>query len=614
MSLHPVNLMVFREGRRDVSVCNLKNHLTDQLRRLASEPRQDDILAVTLLAGELECGIADSVAAVIPPLDPPACDSPACDPPAFDPPAFDPEDNPSDLLAQLEGITDTLARVLVHAERPGLKLAEIKPEISRLAEALDTVPAPGRISVSAPEGFAYYALHPLAYADVLNKFTDLSGIVAVIGIRSIGTTLSAVVAAAARQQGINASRITVRPHGHPYNRELRFSEAELKFVGRSLVAAANFLIVDEGPGLSGSSFLAVAEALLRAGVPREKVTLLCGHQPDFDSLRANNAPHRARQFRWLAVDTAPRRSEGTATFIGGGEWRRLFFPVESGWPAAWTSFERLKYRSASGGARRFYKFLGLGHYGEAVFNREQRVAEAGFGPMPRPEAHGFASCSWIEGRPTSAADLNDADLNETVLARLAEYCAFRAAAFPAELHNLTSLQQMADHNLHELGFSEQGFRKPGFSVPVKLELKRAVIADGRMQPHEWLLPTDGQILKTDSGSHGDDHFFPGPTDIAWDLAGAIVEWEMSAEQSSKFLELYRRKSGDDAAPRIEHFVRAYSVFRAAYCLMAANALGESQESCRFRAAAEKYKVFVSNPERSEGSLPSRFAAATPGTT
>ena len=195
-----------------------------------------------------------------------------------------------------------------------------------------------------------------------------------------------------------------------------------------------------------------------------------------------------------------------------------------------------------------------------------------------------------------------ADLNDGVLARLAQYCAFRAASFPAELHDLNALQQMADHNLRELGFN----------VPVQLELKRPVIADGRMQPHEWLLSGTGKMLKTDSGSHGDDHFFPGPTDIAWDLAGAIVEWEMNAERSAMFLDLYRQKTGDDAGSRIEHFVTAYSVFRAAYCLMAANALGEGDESRRFLAAAEKYTLYVSNPERSEGSLPSRFAAATLG--
>jgi hypothetical protein len=630
MSLQPLNLMVFREGRRDVSVCNLKNHLIDQSRRLPNQPQPDDVLAALLLAGELECGVVDALAVLAPAFDPPVLDCPALDPPALNLPAPNLEDYPKDMLAELEGVTDTLARVLVRGNlagtnlagtkpagtKPaGIKPAGIKPEISGLAETLEAFPARGQISVSAPEGLAYYALHPLAYADAVKRLTRLGNAVAVVGIRSIGTTLSAVVAAAVRQQGINASRITVRPHGHPYNRELRFSDAELQFVDRALVSGADFLIVDEGPGLSGSSFLAVAEALVRAGVPREKITLLCGHQPNFDSLRAHNAADRAGQFRWLAVDRAhllptPFLPKDAGVFLGGGEWRRLFFPDESVWPAAWTSFERLKYLPADNGSdARFYKFLGLGHYGEAVFAREQRVAEAGFGPQPQREKNGFASYPWIKGRPMCAAQaatadaatahLNDPDWNENVLAAMAEYCAFRAAAFPAALHDLASLQNMAGHNLRELGLS----------FPVQLELKRPVIADGRMQPHEWLLTADGLMLKTDSGSHGDDHFFPGPTDIAWDLAGAIVEWEMSAEQSSTFLELYRRTSGEDATSRIEHFVRAYSVFRAAYCLMAANALGEGRESQRFRLAAEKYKLFVSNPRAQRGIPASRFSGS-----
>jgi hypothetical protein len=67
---------------------------------------------------------------------------------------------------------------------------------------------------------------------------------------------------------------------------------------------------------------------------------------------------------------------------------------------------------------------------------------------------------------------------------------------------------------------------------------------------------------------------------------------MTAEQSSMFLELYRRKSGDDAISRIEHFVIAYSAFRTAYCLMAANALGEGEESRRLRGTAERYKLVI----------------------
>ena len=196
--------------------------------------------------------------------------------------------------------------------------------------------------------------------------------------------------------------------------------------------------------------------------------------------------------------------------------------------------------------------------------------------------------------------MSSSDLNHNVLSRLADYCAFRAATFPAELRDLSTLQQMADHNLRELGFLEAGFStavnsNPMNSNPMKLGLKRPVIADGRMQPHEWLLTADGHMLKTDSGSHGDDHFFPGPTDIAWDLAGAIVEWEMTEEQSATLLDAYRHKSGDDAVSRIHHFVIAYLVFRCAYCLMATNALGEGEESRRFRQAAEKYKLMISIP-------------------
>ena len=162
---------------------------------------------------------------------------------------------------------------------------------------------------------------------------------------------------------------------------------------------------------------------------------------------------------------------------------------------------------------------------------------------------------------------------------MAEYCAFRMQAFSVELSGLSSLQQMADHNLHELGLDLQ----------VDLHLEHPVIADGRMQPNEWLLSKDGKLLKTDSGSHGDDHFFPGPTDIAWDLAGAIVEWKMNEQQAAEFIDLYRCASGDDPSARIDGFIKAYAVFRLAYCLMAANAMNGSDEQPRLQHAADTYR-------------------------
>ncbi len=178
------------------------------------------------------------------------------------------------------------------------------------------------------------------------------------------------------------------------------------------------------------------------------------------------------------------------------------------------------------------------------------------------------------------------DVSPEVLARMAEYCAFRRRTFRVELAELNALQQMAEHNLRELGLD----------LPVELRLEHAVIADGRMQPHEWLVTNEGRLLKTDSGSHGDDHFFPGPTDIAWDLAGAIVEWRMNEQQVREFIDLYRCASGDDPSARIDGFIRAYAVFRSAYCLMAANAMRGSDEEARLQRAAAEYKEMAAKME------------------
>jgi len=159
-------------------------------------------------------------------------------------------------------------------------------------------------------------------------------------------------------------------------------------------------------------------------------------------------------------------------------------------------------------------------------------------------------------------------------------------AFRVPLAELNALHQMAEHNLHELGLDSTA----------ELRLEHPVIADGRMQPHEWLLTQEGLLLKTDSGSHGDDHFFPGPTDIAWDLAGAIVEWRMNEQEARDFLDRYRCASGDEPSARINGFIRAYAVFRAAYCLMAANAMKGSDEEARLRDAAGEYKKMAAKME------------------
>jgi hypothetical protein len=560
-----LNLLVFRGGQRCVRGHKLKAALAEQLRLLCRGNSRERLIGALLRAGELECGLADA----------------------------DGEDaHPAELL------TDRIADALMEAEPwVGCQSSDFQTSNSppadfqnisfqALLDCVQSLPAIEQLSIATPEGFAYYALHPLAYADVLEQVCEPEAPMLVVGIRSIGTTLSAVMAAAARWQGRKTERLTVRPQGHPYNRSAEFFARQLAAIDQYVSWGATFAVVDEGPGLSGSSFLAVAEALERAGAPREKIVLASSHSPNVDALCADDAAHRWRRFRCVAVSGEARRPSKAIDFIGGGKWRDRAFASRPDWPATWTSFERLKYVSSNvdkgDDDRRLYKFAGLGHYGDDVYERELKVADAGFGPMPRQESDGFVSYPWISRPGICGRSLSARGISPDVLARMAEYCAFRLRTFRVPLAELNALQQMAAHNLHELGLD----------LAAELRLKHPVIADGRMQPHEWLMTQEGRLLKTDSGSHGDDHFFPGPTDIAWDLAGAIVEWRMNEQEARDFLDRYRCASGDEPSARIDGFIRAYAVFRAAYCLMAANAMKGSDEEARMEFAATEYKALV----------------------
>jgi hypothetical protein len=531
-----LNLLVFRDDHRRVSGLSLKLAVLNEIAALSAGAPIDRVVGRLLRAGELECAVADAGNVPVEPY---------------------------------MGATDRLAKALVMQGRA--------PDPESLRNMLATAAMPREVEIAPPEGFAYYALHPLAYADVLATIPAMPASVLVIGIRSIGTTLSAVTAAALRSRGTRAERITVRPEGHPYNRKTSFLPRDREVVHHHLACNAVFVVVDEGPGLSGSSFLSVAESLVDAGASPDDVLLVCARPPDFDSLCAENGPQRARRFRWVAASAQPRRPAGAAIFVGGGEWRRRAFPEISLWPASWISLERLKYLSAGQEQTRLFKFAGLGYYGEQVLQREEEVAHAGFAPAPQSATDGFAAYPWIEGRPMLADDLSP-----EVIRRLAEYCAFRLQAFSADCAGLGPLEQMAHHNLHQLAMPGQ----------VRLRLEHPVLTDGRMQPHEWLVTPGGSILKTDSGSHGDDHFFPGVTDIAWDLAGAIVEWRMNPDDSEAFLETYRRASGDPAATRAADFITAYAAFRCAYCTMSAGALLGSEEQARLEQAARQYRAIL----------------------
>jgi thiamine kinase-like enzyme len=117
-----------------------------------------------------------------------------------------------------------------------------------------------------------------------------------------------------------------------------------------------------------------------------------------------------------------------------------------------------------------------------------------------------------------------------------------------------------------------------------------------MAPHEWIRSHDGRLIKVDASQHGDDHFFPGPTDIHWDLAGAIVEWNMDADAEQYLLSQFRAKSGM-IPDRTRLFSVAYSAFRASYFQMAWMATGVESEKSSLERAYRFYRAKIDDSVR-----------------
>ncbi len=80
--------------------------------------------------------------------------------------------------------------------------------------------APETVQLKTPEGFAFYAVYPEAYIEAARRLR-LSAPPRVIGIRSIGTTLGSVVAAALDAEPPG----TVRPFGDPFARRVAVDAA-----------------------------------------------------------------------------------------------------------------------------------------------------------------------------------------------------------------------------------------------------------------------------------------------------------------------------------------------------------------------------------------------------
>ncbi|MGO4526432.1 hypothetical protein AB4097_16395 [Microvirga sp. 2MCAF35] len=95
-------------------------------------------------------------------------------------------------------------------------------------------------------------------------------------------------------------------------------------------------------------------------------------------------------------------------------------------------------------------------------------------------------------------------------------------------------------------------------------------------------------MKADALDHSAAHDLIGHQDIAWDIAGAIIELELSGPETIRLCVVTERESGHPVSPELLAFLLpCYCTFHMGSHLMVAGALGVGEEA-RLRRAADRY--------------------------
>ena len=483
--------------------------------------------------------------------------------------------------------------------------AEQPISLDALTDALAAIASlglPESLSAAIPEGFAYAGLYPDVYVDAAVQYaTEVQPQqVVVIGVRGIGTSLSAVVGASLRRRGIGVRTYTVQPRGaqltlvmhESLRRELLPSASSTD--GSS--GGALYAIVDEGPATDATSFQAVSRALRALGVSPERITLFPSWEPEPNRSGNGSAePSWTLHRRYVgSFDDLYLRGGrlvaafggGTITELSAGRWREVLCPASGHAVAVHPQHEQRKFLLTRDDERLVLKFVGLGAHGAPRLTLAEALARPRLSPRPVSLRSGVLAYALEAGRPMTCRDVTPGFLQHA-----AGYLAHRAIT-ERGVSDVTGddlVTMIAENVAQTLGdaASARGLQAVerwratlGEAAPVRV--------DGRLMPHEWLCTETGW-MKCDAISHHDDHFLPGCQDIAWDVAAMLDEWELETPERRAFLDEFIRKSGDERIEaRLPIWRVAYLAFRAGYTKFAAGALGCDADGHRMMAMHQRY--------------------------
>ncbi|WP_292560484.1 hypothetical protein [Mesorhizobium sp.] len=396
--------------------------------------------------------------------------------------------------------------------------------------------------------------------------------------------------------------VSVRPIGHPFSRHIS-AAPELLGSWRDR-PRAKFAIVDEGPGLSGSSFHAVIAWLLRQDIDQERIHLFPSHhggpgaQADAQTVAALSQcqSHVADFEDVFDGAVAPGLQDWIEHLLGkadvelqeisGGAWRDYLSVPTGAWPPAFPAFERRKFMASAGGDRWLVKFAGLGETGQRKLSTAKALHEAGFGALPAGLCHGFLVERWIDaGRLDRAAPARD-----LLIEWLGRYLGWRAARLQADETgaSLDQLARMAVQNCKEtLGERFAHALQCWFAGQPSPGPTRRVEIDGRLHAWEFLVRPHG-LLKTDAFDHCRSHDLIGCQGIEWDIAGARVEHDLSAAELSALVDCIEQATSIDRA-LVDYFEPCYLAFQLGLWTIAGRSTDE-EDRMRSTRAVERYKA------------------------
>jgi hypothetical protein len=467
------------------------------------------------------------------------------------------------------------------------------------------------LTVKIPEGFAFYALFPEQYilsaARWINKNSSAKKLL-VVGLRSIGTSLSAVVSETLRASGLETIRVTVRPRGNPFERTVSF--------GKNFPAEfCHALVVDEGPGISGSSIVAAAEALVAKGIPRENISFFPGNENPPGSEASgktrnwwNSTPRHftpLNAVRWngksleqILLEKSNDLSSCENQFdeirdVSNGVWRNLAYASEADWPAVNIPFERAKFLCSNGSEKILWKFTGL-----VSDEKTLPVSDEILIPEHLETLQGFAATRWIDG-----ARLTRRDKSPRLLKSIANHLLrvagneLSSADVDSGIERLTKMFRrncelvFGAETLCEIDFLANNAREFFSAIPHGIFSRS--YGDGRVAPQEWVRTDSGAIFKTDIGGHDADHTIVGKQSLLWDIAGVIVEWNLDANLTATFVESFQTNEKPNRNA-LTFFELSYAAFRMGQSLLCAEMNSQDfSERERLLSAAEFYKARIS---------------------